>query len=99
MITAPCLRSGAAAAALVPLAAVALLGCATPDLDANAAITRAEQAMGGARLTSIRYAAEGIGYTFGQAFVPGSAWPKITVHGLMRSANFATGSMRDEITL
>ena len=99
MTTAPCLRRGAAAAALMPLAAVALLGCATVDLDANASIARAEQAMGGAQLASIRYAAEGIGYTFGQAFVPGSAWPKITVHGLMRSANFATGSMRDEITL
>jgi glyoxylase-like metal-dependent hydrolase (beta-lactamase superfamily II) len=99
MTTAPCLCRRAPVAALMPLAAVALLGCATADLDANAAIARAEQTMGGAQLTSIRYTAEGIGYTFGQAFVPGSAWPKITVHGLMRSVNFATSSMRDEITM
>ena len=87
------------AAAMVPLFAVAIVGCATPDLDAAAAIARANQAMGGAQLKSIRYSADGTGYTFGQAFVPGMPWPKITVHAMTRSINYDTASMRDEITL
>jgi hypothetical protein len=46
--------------------------------DAQAVLKRAAQAMGEPQ--SIRYAAEGTGYTYGQAFVPGQPWPKITVH-------------------
>lgn len=92
------LRSALAGAALVPLA-VALVGCATPDLDGAAAIARAEQAMGGARLQSIRYSADGVGHTFGQAFAPGLPWPRITVHALMRQIDYRSASMRDEITL
>ena len=71
----------------------------TPSVDGEATIARANQAMGGNNLKSIRYTAEGTGYTFGQAFVPTTAWPKITVHAQARSINYDTGSMRDEITL
>jgi glyoxylase-like metal-dependent hydrolase (beta-lactamase superfamily II) len=76
-----------------------VMGCAAPSVDGGAAIARASQAMGSANLKSIRYTAEGTGYTFGQAFVPTSAWPKITVHALARSINYDTGAMREEITL
>jgi glyoxylase-like metal-dependent hydrolase (beta-lactamase superfamily II) len=95
---APCVRRRILAAAVMPLFAVAIVGCATPDLDGSAAIARANQAMGGAQLKSIRYSADGTGYTFGQAFVPGMPWPKITVHAMTRSVNYDTASMRDEIT-
>jgi glyoxylase-like metal-dependent hydrolase (beta-lactamase superfamily II) len=84
-----------AAAALAAL----VTGCATPDIDGQAVIVRADQAMGGANLKSLRYSADGIGYTFGQAFVPGMPWPKITVHAMARSINYDSASMRDEITL
>jgi glyoxylase-like metal-dependent hydrolase (beta-lactamase superfamily II) len=53
--------------------------------------------MGGNQLTSIRYSGDGTGFTFGQAYLPGTAWPKITVHSLTRSVDYATNSMRDEI--
>jgi len=90
--------AGSAAVAAAFVVATAL-GCATPSVDGEATIARANQAMGGSNLKSIRYSAEGIGYSFGQAFVPTAAWPKITVHSQVRSINYDTGSMRDEITL
>jgi glyoxylase-like metal-dependent hydrolase (beta-lactamase superfamily II) len=90
-----CVPCGAALFA----AAALIVGCATPDVDAPAAIARAEQAMGSAQLKSIRYGADGTGYTFGQAYTPDTPWPKITVHTLTRSINYDTGSMRDEITI
>ena len=46
--------------------------------DAAAVLRRAAAAMGEPK--TIRYVAEGTGFTYGQAFVPGMAWPKITVH-------------------
>jgi hypothetical protein len=81
------------------LIAAVFVGCATPSADGEATIARANQAMGGNNLKSIRYTTEGTGYTFGQAFVPTSAWPKITVHTQVRSINYDTGSMREEITI
>lgn len=92
-------RSLAAAAAFIALGAGLLASCATPSVDADAALQRASQAMGAGNLKSIRYTAEGTGFTFGQAFVPGMPWPKITVHALARSINYDTGSMQEEITL
>ena len=91
-------RRAAALAAVACLAGV-VIGCATPSVDGQATIARASQAMGGADLKSIRYTAEGTGYTFGQAFVPTVVWPKITVHSQARSINYDTASMREEITI
>ncbi|HEY6513555.1 MAG TPA: MBL fold metallo-hydrolase [Burkholderiaceae bacterium] len=89
----------AAGAALAAVATALAVGCATPTVDGAAVIARANQAMGGNDLKSIRYSTEGSGYTFGQAFVPTAAWPKITVHSQVRSINYDTGSMREEIAL
>jgi hypothetical protein len=57
------------------------------------------QAMGATRLDTVRYSGDGIGYTFGQAFAPGGAWPKITLHSFTRTIDFGAGAMRDEIVL
>jgi len=65
----------------------------------DAALERASTAMGAGGLKSIRYAGDGIGYTFGQAYKPGLPWPKIRVHSFVRSVNYETGSMKDEIVL
>ena len=64
---------------------------------ADPALERAATAMGASGLKSIRYSGDGVGYTFGQAYKPGLAWPKITVRSFVRSVNYETGSMRDEI--
>ncbi len=67
--------------------------------DAADVLKRVSDAMGASDLKSIRYVDDGIGFTFGQAFKPGMPWPKITVHSQVRTINYETGSMRDEITL
>jgi len=80
---------------------IALAGAATSAAaeNADALLRRAAQTMGATDLKSVRYSAEGIGYTFGQAFVPTGAWPKIHVHSQVRTINFETASMREEFTL
>ncbi len=65
--------------------------------NAAAVLKRAAAAMGEPK--TIRHVTEGTGFTYGQAFVPGMAWPKITVHSQIRSINYDTASMREEITL
>ena len=67
--------------------------------DAEAYLKRAANAMGASGVKTLRYAAEGTGYTFGQAYLPGKEWPKITVHSQVRTINYDTGSMREEFTL
>ncbi len=62
-------------------------------------LKRASDAMGAGQLKTLRYAGDGIGFTFGQAFKPGMAWPKITVHSLIRTINYDSASMREEIVL
>ena len=77
-----------------------LVGCqSTGTQDAAITLKRASDAMGATNLKSIRYTAEGTSYAFGQAFTPGMAWPKITVHSQIRTINYDTASMREEITL
>jgi len=67
--------------------------------DAEALLKRVASTMGTADLKTLRYATEGTGFTYGQAYVPSSAWPKITVHSQVRTINYDTGSMREEFTL
>src|SRR5687767_15781748 len=67
--------------------------------DAEALLKRASNAMGAGSLKTLRYAAEGTGYTFGQAFASGGAWPKINVHSQVRTIDYDTGSMREQFTL
>lgn len=78
-------------------AALTLMPVSVLAEDASAVLKRAASAMGEPK--TMRYVTEGTGYTFGQAFTPGMPWPKITVHSQIRSINFDTGSMREEITL
>jgi len=66
---------------------------------ADAALERASTAMGAGGLKSIRYAGDGVGYTFGQAYKPGLPWPKIRVHSFVRAVNYETGSMKEEIVI
>jgi glyoxylase-like metal-dependent hydrolase (beta-lactamase superfamily II) len=46
---------------------------------------------------TIRYAGEGTGWTFGQAYKPDMPWPKIDIQSQARTINYATGSMREEM--
>jgi len=91
MVTNPMYRHTTTMFALLLFLAPAIAMAADPALE------RAATAMGASGLKSIRYSGDGVGYTFGQAYKPGLAWPKITVRSFVRSVNYETGSMRDEI--
>jgi glyoxylase-like metal-dependent hydrolase (beta-lactamase superfamily II) len=82
------------------LAASSLLilsGCAAwAPPDPVAVIQRAETAMGGAALNTLRYAGSGTGATFGQAWQPGTTWPKITVTSFSRLVDYQNGALRQE---
>jgi len=78
--------------------AIAALGLASAPAHAQTAadvLKRASDTMGAGQLKTLRYAGDGIGFTFGQAYKPGIAWPKITVHSMTRTINYDTGSMRE----
>jgi glyoxylase-like metal-dependent hydrolase (beta-lactamase superfamily II) len=77
--------------------AAQLCAVATVASAADAALERAAQAMGANGLKSLRYSGDGVGYTFGQAYMPGLAWPKIALRSFVRTVNYETGSMRDEV--
>jgi glyoxylase-like metal-dependent hydrolase (beta-lactamase superfamily II) len=83
-------------ACIVSLAVAPLVAGAQ---DAGALLRRSAGAMGATDLKSIRYVAEGIGYSYGQAFKPGLPWPKINVHGHIRTIHYDSAAMRDEIVL
>ena len=63
------------------------------------ALERAAAALRVNDLKSVRYAGDGIGWTFGQAYKPGEPWPKIKLNSWARTINYETGAMRDEIVL
>jgi glyoxylase-like metal-dependent hydrolase (beta-lactamase superfamily II) len=93
------LHDKASLPAIAVSAALALIPAAALSADAESVLKRAANAMGATELKTLRYVAEGTGYTFGQAYVPGGPWPKITVHNQTRTINYDTGSMREEFTL
>jgi len=89
-----------AVGATVAASSLLLASCASaPQQDAAPVVARASQAMGAAQLNTLRYVAEGTGYTFGQAYEPGGAWPRIALHSVTRSIDYASGTMRDEVVL
>ncbi len=84
--------------ASLSLSAVALVlvpATAYPQESAVGVLKRASAAMGEPK--SIRYATDGTGWSFGQAWAPGKAWPKIDIQSQVRTINYTSGSMREEI--
>ena len=85
-------RSALYAAAVATLASCANL----PQEGASAALQRANAAMGGSALKSISFAGTGTGATFGQAYLPGQAWPKITYSSFLRVADYENAAFRED---
>jgi glyoxylase-like metal-dependent hydrolase (beta-lactamase superfamily II) len=83
-------------AALVATAFTLASGPAPAQSDA---LKRAAAAMGADQVKTLRYSGDGTGWTFGQAYTAGGAWPKITVHSVIRTINYDTAAMREEIVL
>ena len=83
--------------ALVLSAAVLLAACANMQGEsASAALQRANTAMGGTALKSISFAGNGTGATFGQAYLAGQAWPKITYSTFSRGADYENAAFRED---
>lgn len=80
------------------VAVLALPGAALPADDATALLKRASAAMGADQLRTLHYFGKGTGAAFGQAWVPGKAWPKHNVHGFARSIDYEGAAMREEVT-
>jgi len=83
------------AAAALMLAAL-LTGCAAPVPPAVGPLQRAEKAMGGAGLKTLRYGGSGTGATFGQAWQPGQAWPQLTYSRFSRAIDYDSGALRED---
>ena len=77
--------------------ALTLTACANmPGESASAALQRANIAMGGTALKSISFAGNGTGATFGQAYLAGQAWPKITYSTFSRVADYENAAFRED---
>jgi len=68
-------------------------------LAADPALERAAASMRVGDLKSVRYTGDGVGWTFGQAFEPGGAWPKVRLNPWSRTIDYAAGAMRDDNVL
>lgn len=77
-------------------AALLLSSCASIEQDAQAVLLQADKAMGGADLRTLRYSGRGTGGTFGQAYLPGQAWPRLNYSGFSREIDYQNGAMREE---
>ena len=64
--------------------------------DAESLLRRAERAMGGTEVKTIRFAGSGSGATFGQAYKPGMAWPKLTYSNFARVADYENAAFRED---
>ncbi len=77
---------------------IGLAGCAGMQAaDPVAVLARADQAMGGANLKSIRFAGSGTAGQFGQAYQPGMAWPKTNLTSFARVADYENAALRQDI--
>ena len=75
----------------------ALVSCASvPTESADSVLQRANTAMGGTALRSIAFSGSGTGATFGQAYQPGMAWPKITYSSFSRVADYENAAFRED---
>lgn len=84
-------------AILVGLTLAGLASCAhIPTETAETVLRRAELAMGSTNLQSISFSGSGTGASFGQAFVPGEAWPKINFSSFSRIADYQAGAFRED---
>lgn len=69
---------------------------APPEERAQSPLLRAEKAMGGNGLQSIRFSGAGGGATFGQAWQAGMAWPLLTYTAFSRWLDYDNAALRED---
>ena len=86
--------------AAMALAAITLASCGSmPPTDAPTVLNRANAAMGGTALKSLQFDASGTGGIFGQAYLPGAAWPKTNVTMFSRVMDYENAALRQDMAL
>ena len=91
-------QRGSRTLALAGAALWLLASCAHRMDEAHAVLQEANRAMGGTTLKSVRYTGGGTGASFGQAYQPGMAWPRINITAYSRVLDYETGALREEAT-
>ena len=76
--------------------ALLLSSCAQMGQDPDAVLRNADTAMGASMLKTLRYAGSGTGATFGQAWQPGMAWPRLNITSFSRVLDYENGAMRED---
>lgn len=79
----------------VAAAGAVLAGCAH-QMDPQAVLRQAEQATGAASLKTLRYAGNGTGATFGQAYQAGMPWPRINIPSYARWIDYDNAALRED---
>ena len=87
------------AAAILALPVVFLPVSARAADDAEALLRRAERAMGGTDLKTLRFTASGTGATFGQAYKPDMKWPALGYSSFARTLDYENAGDRKSTRL
>jgi glyoxylase-like metal-dependent hydrolase (beta-lactamase superfamily II) len=80
------------------IAAIVLVaGCGTAPQTTSDVLQRASSAMGAEKVQTLRYAGSGSGASFGQAFRPGMAWPRLNYASYVRQADYRAPASSVEV--
>jgi glyoxylase-like metal-dependent hydrolase (beta-lactamase superfamily II) len=82
---------------MVVITVVALMPQVGACQDAKAVLEGVAKAMGAADVKSIQYSGSGSTFAPGQSPAPGTPWPRFNAKSFIRTINYDTVSMRDEI--
>lgn len=82
---------------LSAFAVLLLAGCGTAPQSTSDAVQRASAAMGADKVETLRYAGSGSGASFGQAFRPGMAWPRLNYASYVRQADYRAAASSVEV--
>lgn len=86
------LSLGLAASVLAGL----LAACASAPADPQAALRRADTAMGTTSVSTLEFSATGGGGIFGQAYRPGDPWPRTTYSSFSRTYDYTLGAFKED---
>ena len=79
------------------IALLASLSATAFGQDAEALLRRASAAMGADALKTLRYSGSGSGASFGQAYKPGEAWPKLNYSSYVRQIDYEAAALSEDI--
>jgi glyoxylase-like metal-dependent hydrolase (beta-lactamase superfamily II) len=65
--------------------------------DATAVLRKASATMGEEQLNTLRYSGSGTGASFGQAYQPGVAWPKLNIPNYVRQIDYQAGAIHEDV--